>query len=103
MGVIIVMFPLPGYIAKLIQGVQVTKMKKASLYLSPTNSEFNIIHHRRTRVCRLLLSVRPCIPSILCRDIIFTLFPSTSSDGRHPHDQGTRYRFLRLCALTVII
>ena len=30
MGVIIVMFPLPGYIAKLIQGVQVTKMKKVS-------------------------------------------------------------------------
>ena len=28
MGVIIIMFPLPGYVAKLIQGVQTTKMKK---------------------------------------------------------------------------
>lgn len=32
MAVIVVMFPLPGYVAKLIQGVQSTKMKKVKSF-----------------------------------------------------------------------
>lgn len=38
MLVILVMLPLPGYIAKRIQGVQVIKMKKVSNYHYPAHA-----------------------------------------------------------------